>query len=133
MVNVDAGCAVPSWTPDEQKFAQNIAVGLTRPEQNMEPCGFLCNGVARVITADGRMIANQACAATLAAAAAAGTVAGVGVAAAGGTAAATAVGAGVIAGMGVGAGALLGLGLVAGAVAVDQSQRDGEPVSRARP
>ncbi len=54
IVNVDAACAVPTWTPEEKKFAQNIAIGLTRPEQNMEPCGFLCNGVARVITAGGK-------------------------------------------------------------------------------
>ncbi len=84
-VKADAACAIPSWTPEEQAFAQNMAIGLTRDDQNVEPCGFLSNGVARVITADGRMIANQACAATLAAAAAAGTAAGVGAAAAGGT------------------------------------------------
>lgn len=133
MVNVDAACAIPSWSAEEQKFAQNIAIGLTQNGQNMEPCGFLCNGIARVITADGTLTANNACAATLAAAAAAGTAAGVGAAAAGGSAAATVAGAGVLAGMGAGAGALLGLGLVAGAVAVEQSGDENKPVSPARP
>lgn len=132
-VNVDASCAIPSWSADEQKFAQNIAIGLTNGAQNAEPCGFLCNGVARVINADGTMVANQACAATLAAAAAAGTTAGVGAAAAGGSAAATIAGAGLLAGMGAGAGVLLGLGLVAGAVAIDESGDDDKPVSPARP
>ncbi len=47
-----------------------MAIGLTRDDQNRAVP--VSNGVARVITADGRMIANQACAATLAAAAAEG-------------------------------------------------------------
>ncbi len=131
-VAVQGNCAVPTWSEAEQRYAGGIVIGMTREDQDEEPCGFLCNGIGTMITVDGRMVPNGSCRAILAA----GTLAAVGAGGAAAATGATAVAIGTAAGIGAGAGILGALGLIAGAALIesqDDDDDDDAPISPARP
>lgn len=116
-----ATCPTVTLTPEEQRQAQNIVLGMTTTQPPV-PTGFSCRGVVSVITADGQMRPATECRAVLAAAGAPGAGA-----AAPGAAAATG------AGLSAGTIAALSVGALTAAVVIHNNTKGGNQVSPSRP
>lgn len=60
VVPVTASCQAV-LSNEEKKYAANLVVGLTQPNQPSRPDGFLCDGIVSQITSAGDLKENDAC------------------------------------------------------------------------
>jgi hypothetical protein len=60
-VEVSDGCDVDEMTEEDERFARNLVVGLTKPSQDPIPPGFRCAGIVASLTAGGDLRPNEEC------------------------------------------------------------------------
>jgi hypothetical protein len=122
-------CPSQVMTADEQRFAQNLIVGLTIAAQSPIPAGFQCRGIVSYIAANGELKPNDECRRKLAAAATSGATA----APTGTTAAAGAATSGTTGLSNATLGALAAVGLGAIGFASYEHNKSTAPTSPSRP